>query len=247
MKVSIITVCYNAASTIEDTIQSVLGQTYGNIEYVIIDGGSSDGTQSIIEKYRDKIDYYQSEPDGGIYFGMNKGISACTGDFVGILNADDIYASKDVLETVVNCIKTENVNSVYGDLVYVSETDLNKVVRTWVSGNYYRNSFLKGWMPPHPTFFVKREFYNQLGCFNTKFRIAADYELMLRFLYKNKLSVGYVPQTLIKMRTGGASNSSLKNRIQANKEDRNAWEINSITPKWYTLFLKPLSKLIQFI
>ena len=247
MKISIITVSYNAVATIEDTIQSVLNQSYKNIEYVIIDGGSSDGTQAIIEKYSDKISYYVSEPDGGIYFGMNKGVTACKGDFIGILNADDVYASKTVISNVAELLQTAKTDTLYGDLEYVTEQNLNVVVRKWISGSFERKKFLRGWMPPHPTFFVKKELYLKYGLFNTSFKISADYELMLRFLFNNGLSAVYLPQTLIKMRVGGVSNSSLKNRLQANREDRRAWKINNLTPKWYTLFVKPASKVMQFL
>jgi glycosyltransferase involved in cell wall biosynthesis len=247
VKISIITVSYNAAATIEDTIQSVLNQSYKNIEYVIIDGGSSDGTQAIIEKYSDRISYYVSEPDGGIYFGMNKGVIACTGDFIGILNADDVYASKTVISDVVELLQTAKTNTLYGDLEYVTEKNLNVVLRKWTSGIFERKKFLRGWMPPHPTFFVQKELYLKYGSFNTSFKISADYELMLRFLFNNGLSAVYLPQTLIKMRVGGVSNSSLKNRLQANREDRRAWKINNLTPKWYTLFAKPASKVMQFL
>ena len=247
MKISIITVGYNAAATIEETMQSVFHQSYGNIEYVIIDGGSSEGTLEIVERYSDKIAHYVSEPDGGIYFGMNKGIAACSGDYIGILNADDVYASKEVLSEVAELLKASSADTLYGDLEYVAEDNLQKVVRKWVSGNFQSNKFLSGWMPPHPTFFVKKELYTSCGVFNTDFKLAADYELMLRFLYKHKLSAVYLPKTLIKMRVGGVSNNSLKNRLAANKEDRKAWVVNSIRPKWYTLFMKPASKLLQFL
>lgn len=247
MKISIITVSYNAVTTIEETINSVLNQSYQNIEYVIIDGSSSDGTQAIIEKYADRIAYCISEPDGGIYLGMNKGIAACTGDYIGILNADDVYASTAVIFDVVELLQTSKAKTLYGDLEYVSEQDLNDVVRKWDSGSFNHNKFLIGWMPPHPTFFVKKDLYNKFGLFNTSFKISADYELMLRFLFKNKLSAVYLPKTLIKMRVGGVSNSSMKNRLLANREDRKAWRINGIRPKWFTLLMKPASKVMQFL
>ena len=247
MKISIITVSYNAVTTIEETIQSVLNQSYQHIEYVIIDGGSSDGTQAIIEKYADKIAFHVSEPDGGIYFGMNKGIAACTGDYIGILNADDVYASNGIISKVVELLQTSKSSTLYGDLDYVAEDNLDDVVRKWISGSFNRKSFLMGWMPPHPTFFVQKGLYDKYGVFNTSFKISADYELMLRFLFKNSLSAAYLPQTLIKMRVGGVSNSSIKNRLQANKEDRKAWKINGLRPKWFTLLMKPASKVMQFL
>lgn len=247
MKISIVTVAYNASKTIEQTIQSVLGQTYSNIEYIVIDGGSSDGTQEIIEKYSDKIAYYSSEKDGGIYFGMNKGVEKCSGEYIGLLNADDVYYDSEVIESVAKKLVESKTDALYGDLLYVEETDLSKVVRRWISGKYDRRNFLKGWMPPHPTFFIKKSAYEKFGTFNTQFRFAADYELMLRMLFKHKLSAVYLNQTLIKMRVGGVSNSSVKNRLKANQEDREAWRINGIQPNWYTIFMKPLSKVRQYI
>lgn len=247
MKISIVTVAYNASKTIEQTIQSVLGQTYSNIEYIVIDGGSSDGTQEIIEKYSDKIAYYSSEKDGGIYFGMNKGVEKCSGEYIGLLNADDVYYDSEVIESVVKKLLESKTDALYGDLLYVDATDLSKVVRRWISGKYDRRNFLKGWMPPHPTFFIKKSAYEKFGTFNTQFKFAADYELMLRMLFKHKLSAVYLNQTLIKMRVGGVSNSSVKNRLKANQEDREAWRINGIQPNWYTVFMKPLSKIRQYI
>ncbi len=247
MKISIVTVAYNASKTIEQTIQSLLGQTYSNIEYIVIDGGSSDGTQEIIEKYSDKIAYYSSEKDGGIYFGMNKGVEKCSGEYIGLLNADDVYYDSEVIESVVKKLLESKTDALYGDLLYVDATDLSKVVRRWISGKYDRRNFLKGWMPPHPTFFIKKSAYEKFGTFNTQFKFAADYELMLRMLFKHKLSAVYLNQTLIKMRVGGVSNSSVKNRLKANQEDREAWRINGIQPNWYTVFMKPLSKIRQYI
>jgi glycosyltransferase len=147
----------------------------------------------------------------------------------------------------VELLQTAKTNTLYGDLEYVTEENLNVVLRKWTSGIFERKKFLRGWMPPHPTFFVQKELYLKYGSFNTSFKISADYELMLRFLFNNGLSAVYLPQTLIKMRVGGVSNSSLKNRLQANREDRRAWKINNLTPKWYTLFAKPASKVMQFL
>jgi len=247
MKVSIITVCYNSAATIEDTLKSVLSQSYADIEYILIDGGSTDGTLDIINKYKNSIATIVSEPDKGMYDAINKGINICAGDIVAILNADDFYIDENVISDVVSRIKEEKADSLYADLYYVEEKNTMKVVRNWVSGNYSRKSFLYGWMPPHPTFFVKRSSYLKYGDFNLELKSAADYELMLRFLYKNNLSTCYLPRPIVRMRVGGMSNVSLKNRINANKEDRKAWEINGLKPKSFTLFAKPLKKLIQYV
>ena len=247
MKVSIITVCYNSALTIEDTINSVLNQNYTDIEYIIVDGKSKDGTLDIIERYRDNISKIVSERDQGIYDALNKGIKIASGDVVGILNADDFYIDNSVITSVITKMQDENSDSLYSDLYYVAPNDTNKVIRNWVSGKYNRKQFLYGWMPPHPAFFVKRKAYEKYGNFNLSLKSAADYELMLRFLYKNKLSTCYIPRPLVRMRVGGISNISLANRIRANKEDRKAWKINNIKPFFFTLYFKPLRKIIQFM
>jgi glycosyltransferase involved in cell wall biosynthesis len=246
MKISIITVCFNSAKTIEDTIQSVLSQDYPNVEYIIVDGGSKDATLDIVKKYSANISHFISEPDKGIYDAMNKGIALATGDVVGILNSDDVYYDSQVLSHISKAFEVTNADAVYGDLVYVASNNLEKVTRVWKSKPYTEGAFLKGWMPPHPTFYVKKSCYNQLGNYSLKLKSAADYELMLRFIHKYKISLAYIPKTLVKMRVGGESNVSLKNRLRANKEDRMAWKMNGLKPHFYTLFLKPLSKLKQF-
>lgn len=248
MKVSIITVCYNAQDTIEETIQSVINQTYPDIEYIIVDGKSSDSTVSIAQKYLGKgVSQVFSEKDEGIYDGMNKGIKLATGELIGILNADDFYTDNEVVSDMVRQLTQNKTQSIYADLDYVDGTDTSLIKRKWKSGKYDRMNFLKGWMPPHPTFFIQKSCYDQLGAFLTNMKSAADYELMLRMLFKHKVSTTYLPRTIIKMRVGGVSNHSIKNRINANKEDRKAWEINGIKPKWYTLGLKPISKITQFL
>jgi len=245
-KVSIITVCYNSAKTIEDTIQSVINQTYPNIEYIIVDGLSNDNTLEVVEKYTTQISKIVSENDNGLYDAINKGIELATGDIIAILNSDDFYVDNKVIVDVVSKMIEEESDTLYADLYYVDAIDTNKVVRNWVSGKYADGLFFKGWMPPHPTFFVKKEVYNKYGKFNLELKSAADYELMLRFIHKNKCSVSYLPRTVVRMRIGGVSNVSLLNRLKANREDKKAWEINGLKPKPYTLLFKPLSKLGQF-
>ena len=247
MKVSIITISYNSAETIEDTIKSVVGQDYPNIEYIIIDGASKDETLSIIGKYKDKIAKVVSEKDKGIYDAMNKGVENATGDIIGILNSDDYYYDESVISEVVRLFEKENTDGLYADLVYVDRADSDKVIRYWKSGEYQPGKFLKGWMPPHPTFFVKKEVYEKFGLYSTDLRSAADYEFMLRVIHKHNISLSYMPRILTKMRVGGMSNVSLKNRWKANMEDRRAWKINGLKPKWYTLTVKPLSKILQFL
>lgn len=247
MKVSIITIAFNSAETIEDTIQSVIAQDYNNIEYIIIDGGSNDDTLNIIEKYKDWIHKVISEPDKGIYDAMNKGVNNASGDLIGILNSDDFYAHSDVISKVVSKITEANTDSIYADLVYVDRNNTNEVTRKWISGSYEDGMFLKGWMPPHPTFFLKKICYDKYGTYTLKLKSAADYELMLRMLHKHKISTTYLPQIITKMRVGGESNVSIKNRIRANKEDAEAWRMNGLKPGAFTRFKKPLSKVKQFL
>jgi glycosyltransferase involved in cell wall biosynthesis len=246
LKVSIITVCYNSAETIEDTILSVVSQDYASIEYIVVDGKSSDTTLSIIEKYNSKITKFLSEKDDGIYFAINKGISLASGDIIAVLHADDVYYSNHVISDVVNTFTEKNTDTVYGNLYYVDRIDTSKIKRQWISGGYTKKSFLKGWMPPHPSFFVRKKCYDKFGVFNTSLHSAADYELMLRFLFKHNCSASYLPQVLVKMRVGGRSNVSLMNRIKANREDKKAWLMNELKPSLFTFIRKPLSKLGQF-
>lgn len=245
MKISIITIAFNSEETIEETIQSVIAQDYSNIEYIVIDGGSTDGTMSIVEKYLDKLAVVVSEPDKGIYDAMNKGVSLATGELIGILNSDDIYANNSVVSSIVT--KVADNDSVYADLVYVDRNNTDKVTRYWKSGEYKLGLFRKGWMPPHPTFFLKKKCYDEFGTYNLSLKSAADYELMLRMLHKNKISVVYLPEVITKMRVGGQSNVTLMNRLKANKEDRLAWKINNLKPGLFTLSMKPLRKITQFI
>ncbi|MDR6806222.1 glycosyltransferase involved in cell wall biosynthesis [Dyadobacter sp. BE34] len=247
MKVSILTVVYNGAATIRHSIESVLGQDYPDIEYIIVDGNSKDGTQDIVRSYGDKIARFLSEPDAGIYDAMNKGIQLATGDVIGILNADDFYAYPSVVSDVAEVLASSNADASYGDLEYIDANDATLVRRKWVSGAYKVGAFLNGWMPPHPTFFVRKEVYNTHGHFRLDLGSAADYELMLRFVHRENIRLAYLPKVLVKMRAGGVSNSTLKNRIAANQNDRLAWKINNLKPRFYTLWLKPLRKIIQFI
>ena len=247
MLVSIITTVLNRRITLEDTIKSVLSQTYKNIEHVIIDGGSTDGTVDIVKSYGSKIAKFVSEPDKGIYDAMNKGIRLARGEVVGILNSDDIYADRAVLEKVAGIFKEKNIDSCYGDIVYVDRSDTNKIIRYWRCGAYKRSRFEMGWMPAHPAFFVRRRVYEQYGLFNPDFPIAADYELMLRFLYKFRISAAYIPEIIVKMRTGGNSNPGLLVTAQVVRENYRAWKVNGLKPSLLTFILKPLSKMPQFI
>ena len=246
MKISIITASYNSSATIGDTLQSVAMQNYDNVEHIIVDGASSDNTLEIVG-YFPHVSKVISEKDKGIYDAMNKGVAQATGDVVGILNSDDVYTDRFVLSKVMNEFAKKNVDAVYADLQYVKYNDLEKVTRTWHSGNFSKRKFYYGWMPPHPTFFVRREVYKKAGNFNCALRSAADYEFMLRVLLKNDFKVSYIPEVLVKMRTGGMSNATLRHRLRANREDREAWRINNITPYFFTIPFKPLRKVLQFI
>ncbi len=244
MKISIITVCYNSEETISDTIQSVLSQDYKDVEYIIVDGKSTDRTLEIIQSINNGIKLI-SEKDQGMYDAMNKGINIASGDVIGILNADDVYKNSQVLTKVMDAFKA-NVSIVYGDIEYVKYNDLSKVVRKWKAGIFRSGKFKWGWMPPHPGFFVKKSCYESFGLFNLNLSTSADYELMLRMLEVHHLSCNYIPKTITSMRVGGASNSSLKNRLIANRNDKKAWTIHPINPFWFTFILKPLRKLPQF-
>ena len=246
IKVSIITVCFNSESTIEDTILSIMKQDYKNIEYIIIDGKSTDSTVEIVKKYNDYIDYFISENDNGIYDAMNKGISKATGEIIGILNSDDFYPNKYILSNVVKTFIKENCDAVYGDLLYVKHNNTKKVIRYWEAGEYNIKKIKNGWMLPHPTFFVKSSIYKRFGLYDIDLKSAADYEMIIKLLYKHNISVIYIPMILVKMRMGGASNSSILKRIRANKEDGIAWTKNQLNKPMFVRVKKPLQKIHQF-
>lgn len=245
MKFSIITAVYNNAATIADAIESVLSQTHDDIEYIVIDGGSSDGTQAIIERYRERIAVYVSEPDKGIYDALNKGIARASGDVVCFLHSDDIYADESVIEKANALFEQSGAQSIYGDLVYVKKENVAKVIRYWQSGEFAPAKLGRGWMPPHPTFMVKRSVYEAHGGFDTGFRIAADYDTVLRFLGVQKISTAYLPQVMVKMRLGGESNKSLANLKKKTSEDIKALRKNGIGGVG-TIAMKNLSKIPQF-
>ncbi len=247
MKLSLVTATYNADGTLESCLSSVITQVGVEVEHILIDGASSDGTLSILEQYRYSLAHVVSEPDEGLYYAMNKGIRMATGDVVGILNADDFYADERVLADVMRVFQDPNVDACYGDLRYVDAANLKRTVRLWRAGEYYPEKFYRGWMPPHPTFFVRRSVYERYGLFNTELGSAADYELMLRFLLRYRVCTRYIPRVLVYMRTGGVSNASLRNRLRANKMDRKAWEVNNLRPRPWTLTMKPLRKIGQWI
>lgn len=247
MLFSIITVSYNTRATIRDCIESVNRQTHHPREHIIIDGCSDDGTLDILDELKDSIAHLEREPDAGIYDAMNKGLRIASGEVIGFLNADDFYPSPNTLETVKQVFNDPSVKTCYGDVLYVDADDTTKAVRRWRAGGFSARNFLWGWMPPHPSFFVRRSVYEQYGNFNLELGSAADYEIMLRFLLKYGISTIYIPQVLVKMRAGGVSNASLVNRLRANRMDRKAWLINDIQPFPWTLYMKPLRKIGQWI
>jgi glycosyltransferase len=244
--ISIITATFNAEATLAQCIECVAGQSIG-VEHVLVDGGSRDATMDVVSAHRDSLAKVVSEPDQGIYDAMNKGIGMVTGDVVGILNADDFYAADDVLEAVRDCFADPQVAACYGDLLYVDGQDAGRVVRTWTAGSFAPRKFYWGWMPPHPTFFVRREVYEQFGTFSLSMGSAADYELMLRFLLRHGVQAAYLPRVLVHMRTGGVSNASLRNRLAANRMDREAWRANGLRPYPWTIVAKPLRKVTQWL
>jgi len=245
MVVSIITATYNSVESLEDCIKSVVTQTHENIEYIIIDNCSTDSTLDIAKSYSENINRIISEPDKGIFDALNKGIQIASGEIIGFLHADDFYADNTIIEKVVQKISQNDSDSLYGDLQYVAKRNTQKVIRNWVAGDYKPKKLLNGWMPPHPTFFVRRNCYQKYGLFNLDYKIAADYELMLRFLGKHQISTCYINAVMVKMRTGGTSNKSLTNIIQKSKEDLKALKENNIG-SYYSLFLKNFRKINQF-
>jgi len=244
LKISLITVSFNAENTISRCIESVIGQNFKNIEYIIIDGGSTDKTTQIIAQYKEYTSIFLSEPDKGIYDAMNKGINLASGDIIGMLNADDYFADSSVLSAVADAFARQNANITYGDLDYINTQ--GNIVRKWRSGMYTNSMFKRGWMPPHPTFYCKRSLFKQYGFYSLEYGTAADYELMLRFMYLNKIAAFYIKKVMVKMSTGGASNKTLNNRIKGLFFDLKAMRNNKIPFPAITLILKPLRKIIQY-
>lgn len=247
MKVSIITVAFNSAITINDTIRSVLAQTHTDIEHIIIDGASQDGTIDIVQSYGDRISKFVSEPDRGIYDAMNKGIKLASGEIIGILNSDDFYANPQVIATVVEEFQRSNVDSVFGDLVYVNTDDLDRIVRYYSSAKFHPNQFAYGWMPAHPTFFVRRSAYDRYGLFRTDYKIAADYELLTRFLAKYQLSYRYIPKIMVKMRTGGVSTTNWRSNWVLNQEIIRGCAENGIQTNMPKVLTKYFTKVFQLV
>ena len=245
MSITIITPVWNNVATVGHCLRSLAEQSVP-CQHILVDGVSTDGTLEVIRQHQTPQTVVISEPDKGMYDAINKGLKQATGDIVGVLNADDYYPSNDVLQCVKDAFDDPGIDVTYGDLLYVDRGDTDKVIRTWKSGAFQRDKFYAGWMPPHPTFFIRRELYEQHGRYRLDLGSAADYELMLRMLLKHKANAAYIPRVLVHMRNEGMSNASLKNRIKANRFDRQAWRVNEIKPRPWTLVAKPLGKLGQW-
>lgn len=245
MKISVITVCYNAAFTIESSILSVMKQDYENVEYIVIDGGSVDGTINIIKRYRAHISCFISEPDQGIYDAINKGIQKASGEVIGLLHANDCFAANNVLSTIAKSFREKKIDAVYGNLVFYNAK--GKIVRIWKSRPGRRLLLELGWMPPHPTVYVRREIYNRYGNYRLDFGTAADYELILRFFYRHKIKTHYVDCVFIKMLTGGISNKSILNHVTGNINDFKAMKKHGLFAPFIAVFFKPVQKIIQYL
>ncbi|MCP3675872.1 MAG: glycosyltransferase [Gammaproteobacteria bacterium] len=248
MKISLITVCFNSIDTIKDTFESVASQDYDDLEYIVVDGQSNDGTLELLSEYQSLIDIMISEPDQGIYDAMNKGIKAATGDVIGFINADDILENSTVITEVAEAFANNSVDACYADLHYVRFDNMSTVVRNWSSSGFKPGAFSKGWTPPHPTFYVKKSVYETFGGFDLQYQMGNDIELMLRFMEKYHIKTTYVPKVWVKMRVGGVSNQSISNIILQNREIIRAAKVNQV-PFSIPLFVlgKLKDRLIQYI
>ena len=247
MKVSIITASYNSEESIAGCLKSCSNQNYDKIEYLIIDGNSIDKTLEIVKNHQKDYPFVKlvSEKDHGIYDALNKGINLASGDIIGFVHSDDFFASNDIVKDIVSIMKSESLDGVYGDLQYVDRYNTQKIIRNWKSCHFKLSLLKQGWMPPHPTLFLKKEVYEKYGLFDLSYKISADYDFMLRIFKDTKLKFGYLPKVVTKMRVGGASNRSLNNIIRKSKEDYRAIKSNNIG-NFLTLIKKNTSKLKQF-
>jgi glycosyltransferase involved in cell wall biosynthesis len=247
MTLSLITPSYNSAKTIARTIDSVIAQNYSDLEYIILDGASTDDTLKIIASYQDKINIrLVSERDNGIYDAMNKGIKIATGDIIGILNSDDLFNSGEVIKTVADAFADAEIDAVYGDIKYFAD-DINKITRYWRAGEYKENKLNNGWIIPHPALFLRRSVYEKAGLFNTDFKIAGDYEFMLRILKIHQIKVKYIPEVFAKMYDGGKSAESIDQRKRGWQELKNAWLVNNMAVPKLFIFRRLLFKFSQYI
>jgi glycosyltransferase involved in cell wall biosynthesis len=247
MRVSIITACYNRAATVGQAIESVASQTYGDIEHIVVDGGSTDGTLEVIARHRESVDRLIPGPDQGVYDALNKGVAAATGELVGFLHSDDFYASRDVVSMVVAQIESQRLDAIYGDVAYVRPDDLERVVRVYSSRRFRPDRIAWGWMPAHPALFVSRSLFGRCGPFKTDYRIAGDYEFVARIFSRGDLRYAYVPKVLVKMRTGGLSTRGWRSTLTLNREILRACRENGIRTNYLKILSKYPAKLLEFV
>jgi glycosyltransferase involved in cell wall biosynthesis len=245
MRISVITVTYNSAATVKDTIESVKKQDYSNIEHIVIDGASTDGTTEILRAYPHL--QWISEKDRGLYDAINKGITMATGDIVGILNSDDFFPDDKVVSTIASAFENTSLDAVFGNIAFVRPHNLKKIVRLYSSRRFYPKKFTYGYMPAHPSFYAKKSCYEQLGLYQLDYKIAADYELLMRFIFKNKITYQYIDKILVYMRTGGVSNKNWLSRYTLNKEIIRACKENGVRTNMAILSLKYISKVFEYI
>jgi glycosyltransferase involved in cell wall biosynthesis len=247
MKVSIVTVCFNSAETIRDTILSVARQVYSDIEYIVIDGGSTDGTIEIVASFGNRVNKFVSEPDTGIYNAMNKGLKLATGDVVGILNSDDFFTDERVIQKVANEFSNSTTDAVYGDVQFVKQGNISKVIRYYSSRKFRPARFKFGYMPAHPSFYVRRELFEKLGYYKENYKIGSDFELLVRFLYINNVTYKYLDMPFVTMRIGGVSNKSIFSVFILNKEIARACEENGLKTNMFRIYSKYILKIFEFV
>jgi glycosyltransferase involved in cell wall biosynthesis len=246
MKISIITVCYNSAETVIETLRSVANQSYQDIEHIIVDGASTDGTLNLLKQWNGHQIKIFSGKDSGIYDAMNKGIALCSGSIVGILNSDDFYATNNVLQEVCEVFLDPNIDGCYADLLYVKKNNISKIVRYWKSCDFQTGLFGRGWMPAHPTFFVRKKVYEEFGVFDLSYPRQADFELTLRFLEIYKINTAYVPKVWVKMRNGGVSNRGFFSVVKANLDSYRACLKHGLNISIFFIPLKIISRIPQY-
>lgn len=245
MKISVITICFNAVAHIDETLRSVVMQDHKDIEHIVIDGGSTDGTQQKIMRYREVIAHFTSEKDKGVYDAMNKGLRAATGEVIAFVNAGDMIAHRSCISEMATEFAKGDADAIYGDAYMVDPNDIKKVRRFWKGGVYDREKFRSGWMPPHLGTYIRKDVYDRFGHFREDLKVSADYELMFRFMYKQRIRVRYVPKVLVRFRLGGVSNRSLAHIWRANLEVYKAWQVNNVPVSLFIVVAKPLRKIAQ--